>query len=229
MKLPDDLSAQSIECDGDQLGAARRSTFIRSDQVGSWKPCSPAAEIDTQSPTQYLRVADILNTSLPITLVYQQEDPHTFRIALRLSRVLSLYLRIDTNIVSAAEWEEASLTKGPRTNVVVLSKGPTALPQGSISANHMELNDQGLKIHGRTYRAPRTGALILCPTETNTALYIWGNDDHGLERAARLFPFRTGLSCPEWIVLGDAPGEVLAAGFWGHEWMPWNEAMSWLS
>jgi hypothetical protein len=76
-------------------------------------------------------------------------------------------------------------------------------------------------------------------------LHVWGLDDHGLERATRLFPFRTGLACPEWIVLGDAPGEILAAGsgvnqmlihqadiagrFWGHEWMPWNEAMSWLS
>jgi hypothetical protein len=89
------------------------------------------------------------------------------------------------------------------------------------------------------------GALIMSSTSDVTALHVWGLDDFGLERAVRLFPFRTGLAGPEWIVVGDTPGEILAAGsgtflvyvcltdvtvrFWGHEWMPWNEAMSWLS
>jgi hypothetical protein len=61
-----------------------------------------------------------------------------------------------------------------------------------------------------------SGALILSSIDQKTILHIWGIDDHGLEHAARLFPFRTGLACPEWIILGDVstvPSGILAAGY----------------
>lgn len=54
----------------------------------------------------------------------------------------------------------------------------------------------------------------------------------GLERAARLFPIRTGVPVPDWIMIGgdDGRGEgnVIAAGLWDSEWN-WNKAMSWSS
>jgi len=228
LKLPHNLLGRSIECDGDRLEfpqTAQANTVTRVDHTGPWK----LSGLKDNIGAQHLRVADILNTSESIRVVYMEGDRHSFRVALRLSRVLSLYLRIDTQIVSSSDYNDPSSRWSSSRNVVVLSKGKAELPQGSMSARHIELSDDGLKIHGRAYREPGIGALILSSVGRNTILHIWGNDDQGLEYAARLFPFRTGLACPEWIVLGDIPGAILAAGFWGHEWMPWNEAMSWLS
>jgi len=129
-------------------------------------------------------------------------------------------------------------------NIIVVAKGNTSLPKDAISSHHIEMTNEGLKLHGRRYRdqgtgnhkyssldssVTATGALILSSTRNATWLHLWGIDKVGLERATLLFPFRTGLSVPEWIVLGSNYGGVLSAGFWGHERMPWNEAMSWLS
>jgi hypothetical protein len=56
------------------------------------------------------------------------------------------------------------------------------------------------------------GALILSTTGSGVTLHVWGLDKQGLESAARLFPFRTGLATPEWMVTGNTSGEILAAG-----------------
>ncbi|CAG8719794.1 5679_t:CDS:2 [Acaulospora colombiana] len=57
-------------------------------------------------------------------------------------------------------------------------------------------------------------------------------DEDGLERIFRLFPLRTGIMIPEWIVTGPkadllGAGGLLGAGYWGRSW-EWNENISWL-
>jgi hypothetical protein len=79
----------------------------------------------------------------------------------------------------------------------------------------LELNDDGLWIGGKVYNRPSSGALILTSNGNlsgSKVLHIWGIDHAGLERAALLLPFRTGIYGPEWIVLDDRPGAVAAAG-----------------
>ena len=46
-------------------------------------------------------------------------------------------------------------------------------------------------------------------------LFVIATDTFGLERAIRLFPFRTGISVPDWIVISDAADAVGAAGIVG--------------
>lgn len=46
-------------------------------------------------------------------------------------------------------------------------------------------------------------------------LFIIATDAFGLERAMRLFPFRTGVTVPDWIVVGDAADAIGAAGVVG--------------
>jgi len=43
-------------------------------------------------------------------------------------------------------------------------------------------------------------------------LLILYHDASGLERAGRLFPFRTGVATPDWVVLGERTDEIGAAG-----------------
>ncbi|KAF8964119.1 hypothetical protein BDZ97DRAFT_1758215 [Flammula alnicola] len=62
-------------------------------------------------------------------------------------------------------------------------------------------------------------------------LFILYNDGSGLERALRLFPFRTGVAIPDWLVVGNkmdnfGAGGIEAAGVWAMDWK-FSEAMSW--
>ncbi|KAF8938527.1 hypothetical protein BGZ58_000719 [Dissophora ornata] len=74
------------------------------------------------------------------------------------------------------------------------------------------------------FREPGTGLLMIRPWgSSNLAMVIAGLDAQGLETAARLFPKRTGLLVPEWVVTGPempwkGAGGILAAGYWGNHW-----------
>jgi len=46
-------------------------------------------------------------------------------------------------------------------------------------------------------------------------LFILYNDDPALERAVRLFPFRTGVAVPDWVVVGPMMDTLGAAGIEG--------------
>lgn len=44
---------------------------------------------------------------------------------------------------------------------------------------------------------------------------IIGESAEALERAARLFPIRTGITVPSWVILGSGMDEMGAAGVSG--------------
>lgn len=46
-------------------------------------------------------------------------------------------------------------------------------------------------------------------------LFIHGTDALGLERAFRAFPFRTGTSCPEWMIIGNEADKLSYGGIVG--------------
>jgi hypothetical protein len=69
------------------------------------------------------------------------------------------------------------------------------------------------------------------PSRTRLALFVCGLDREGFLRAAWSVPFRTGLTVPDYMVLGTGyggpangwtlskgPDSILAAGYWGNEW-----------
>jgi hypothetical protein len=54
-------------------------------------------------------------------------------------------------------------------------------------------------------------------------MVISGTDEKGLERAAKLFPYRTGAGQPDWIVVGPKMGVqgmqgVEAMGYYTNLW-----------
>lgn len=46
-------------------------------------------------------------------------------------------------------------------------------------------------------------------------LFILSENTVALERAGRLFPIRTGVAVPDWVVIGHRTEEVGAAGLEG--------------
>lgn len=78
-------------------------------------------------------------------------------------------------------------------------------------------------------------------------LFIIGNSVAALERIFRLFPIRTGIAVPDWVIAGPDTDRLGAAGLIGAGWVDntlftckitnqsrvwsntwkWNEAMSW--
>lgn len=54
------------------------------------------------------------------------------------------------------------------------------------------------------------------PTSSDALImFVIGESAEALERAARLFPIRTGITVPSWIILGPAMNELGAAGISG--------------
>lgn len=46
-------------------------------------------------------------------------------------------------------------------------------------------------------------------------VFIQSTDTAGLERAFRLFPIRTGIAVPDWVVIGSHADRIGAAGILG--------------
>ena len=64
-------------------------------------------------------------------------------------------------------------------------------------------------------------------------MIICGTDAKGLERAAKLFPYRTGVGQPDWVVVGLKMGVygmegVEAMGYYNNLW-DIEPAVSWFS
>lgn len=68
------------------------------------------------------------------------------------------------------------------------------------------------------------GAVLLRPlADERLELVIWGYDDDGLHRAARLLPMVTGVGQPEYVIVGPkcawkGTGGVLAMGSFNASW-----------
>jgi len=76
----------------------------------------------------------------------------------------------------------------------------------------------------RTYSGEGIGAIYLHPLpKSRLLLSICGTNQNGLERASRLFPYRTGAGQPDWIVVGPQMGVqgvqgVKAMGYYENNW-----------
>lgn len=85
----------------------------------------------------------------------------------------------------------------------------------------ISINDTSTK---HTYRSDGIGAIYLHPLDRSRLLMIiCGTDQKGLERAAKLFPYRTGVGQPDWIVVGPKMGAqgmqgVEAMGYYSNLW-----------
>ncbi|KIM87650.1 hypothetical protein PILCRDRAFT_287259 [Piloderma croceum F 1598] len=158
------------------------------------------------------RMQTVLATAAPLLLVVPDDiPPHELSIALRIAHDLNVYHKLDGEIIRSSEamrrGKENHLSIG---NIVVIRD-----PQSSF-------ND------------PSQGIIFLHqhPTYSRANMLFMLGDQSGIERVSRLFPIRTGVTVPDWLVVGAnadkvGAGAITGAGVLGREWK-WDDGGSWL-
>jgi len=187
------------------------------------------------------RLQQILSSRNHIVFVVP-DDPHSreLSVALRIAHDLNVHHRLDAEILLESEVLPLSgLDSWSEGNIVFIGKPSSVLVQRILGdkktpfetrVSSLGLNDQALD--------SGCSALFLHPhlspaaDEHSTMLFMISSDVPGLERLARLFPIRTGIAAPSWVVLNNDDSErigaagVTGAGVWGRNWK-WNDALSW--
>ncbi|KAK0448367.1 uncharacterized protein EV420DRAFT_1712427 [Desarmillaria tabescens] len=170
------------------------------------------------------RMQAVLSSDGPIVLVIPDDTatyPQELSVARRIAHDLGLYHRLDTEIIRSSEaFDPDILSHG---NIVAIGNEASA----SFTLNKrtpFEANGYQIRLlflHSHPMNAD--GNMVM----------IQSTDAAGLERAARLFPVRTGIPVPDWLIVGpladsQGAGGVMGAGVWGNDWS-WNDPMSWTS
>ncbi|KAF5373151.1 hypothetical protein D9758_001792 [Tetrapyrgos nigripes] len=171
------------------------------------------------------RMQTILASKGPIALVIPDvSHDQELSVALRIAHDLHTYHRIDSAIIQSSEVFTTDVVN--EGNVVVIGNGAAAQLK-----NEFEIRDPPPE---QPLRLPGTGILFLHPHPKNAdgqMILLQSTDSAGLEKASRLFPVRTGVPVPDWLIIGpesDRVGSagIISAGVWSSSWT-WNEPMSW--
>jgi hypothetical protein len=156
---------------------------------------------------------------------------HFERVALRIAQNLFVYFGAEVEIRYDYEVEDVLLDG----NVISLGSGNqnTYLQQISHSPHlihpfPIQTQKTGIEVKDskgvHKYDGPGIGAIYLhALPRSRLALIICGTDEEGLDRAARLFPYRTGVGQPDWIIVGPKMGVqgmqgVEATGYFSNLW-----------
>ncbi|KAI0362755.1 hypothetical protein OH77DRAFT_1389445 [Trametes cingulata] len=227
------FDGQRVELDAETWNLSDFSLYLATEggqwTVGAYSPGE--IRVDPRSG----RMATVLTSAGPLVIVIPTRQPSLeLSAALRLAHNLNVYHKLDAEILDDQEASqrllEASSFPG---NVVVIGLGAFARSVLREGKTVLGVRDQTLELRGRLLNESSMAALLLHPHPSRTTaslLFIYGADSAGLERALRLFPIRTGITVPDWIVVGShaddrGSGGVEGAGVWGNDW-GWNEAMS---
>lgn len=193
------------------------------------------------TPSPPTRIQYFLSSNGPITFVQPSSNHDQAKnfntLALRLAHDLHIYHRLDSEIIRDHELISGADVDWPKGNTVLMGTLSDPLIKHVLSQGKTPLAIQGnrLSLNGHTVRSgPHTGLVFLHPHPTSPdalIMFVIGESPKALEWAARLFPIRTGITVPSWVILGPGMDEIgaagiSAAGVWGHAWS-WNNALSW--
>ncbi|KAI9202381.1 uncharacterized protein BJ171DRAFT_514823 [Polychytrium aggregatum] len=200
-------------------------------------------------PSTYGPIHQILNHPFRIVIPSNPppEEADIFRKAAQhLAASWYLFGRGTTQIVRDTEVLDGLAA---RFNLIVLG-GPSVnlyakRREDEIKQSNLVhfLPSGGFQIANKKYELPGTGILFLAPSPTRARMgvFIAGTDEIGFHRALWSLPFRTGLTVPDYLVVGDEYGDpstgwtagsgnayggagtkgtggVFAAGYWNNMW-----------
>ena len=174
-----------------------------------------------------------MDTPGPLTIVIgtqlRAKDLHFERIAKNVAQNLYLYFGAEVDIRFDYEVEDVLLSG----NVISLGMEDENTYVQNIRSHlkipfPLQANKQAIYINDTTknhiYRGEGSGAIYLHPlARSRVLIIICGTDQLGLEKAAKLFPYRTGVGQPDWIVVGSKIGVqgmqgVEAMGYYSNLW-----------
>lgn len=166
---------------------------------------------------------NIFATAGPLTIIIPNNSSSVQSAAARLAHDLDTYHKLDAEIVYA-EAAVRQLTAGSLSqgNLILLGGASNTFTHRLLAAKHtvFSMNGEYIRIRGKPVD-PTFATLFLHPHPTNPAglvLISFTSNDSALERAMRLFPMRTGITLPDWIMVSDltdsiGSGGVQAAGY----------------
>ncbi|WVQ72559.1 hypothetical protein IAR50_002116 [Cryptococcus sp. DSM 104548] len=239
--IPLDIRGMNIRRIEIQSSAAPK-TYIKT-ITGHFAPL-PSLTSPLTPPRAYGPMIRLLSSPARFSVIVPSlsgEHPRHLSVAKRLVHDLYVYHRIDCEIVDQQTGLErvAKQEIGPG-NVVVIGRpeenrfADWMMAQKSIP---LEFPTRGVMLMDKDRVVYDRGAGIIAlhphPTHPKSlSVLIAGNDELGLELAAKLFPLRTGVPIPDWVITGprsrwQGAGGFVGAGFWDGEWQ-YSDAMSWM-
>jgi len=212
---------------------------------GKWSILATGEKEAQRSTSPYT----ILRSSGPLKIVVSGggTSTHEMSIARRLAHDLGVYYKLDADIVLDTEMvlpspgSTTTLAEPESGNIVVIGNPSgryirQCLEKGKTAFGIVDKQDGPplLQLGGETLNDSSQGIMFTHPhgsSQSSTMLFIIAHDRSGLERAARLFPTRTGLALADWMVIGKQADDVGAsgiqkAGLWGCSW-GYHSGMSW--
>jgi len=219
----------TLPMDGLRVNSDDAVHFSRED--GTWK-----SSVDPPTALQpHGRLARILTSPAPIVIVYEPSSPSSLSATMRLASALDGYHKLDAEIIDDAEAVRRLHTDSLDTaNMAVVTNGKGDFAQSLLSQERtaFTLDDGTLLLRGKPLGA-KSAALFLHPhpnASDASILFVYAQDDSVLERGLRLFPIRTGVPIPDWVIVTEhadkmGAGGIEGAGVWGNTWS-WNEGVS---
>lgn len=171
------------------------------------------------------RMSLILNSRAPLLfIVSDKADTHALQAALRLAHSLNVYHKLDANIVAADEVPHIPPEALSNASIVAIGGAENSFLKDKLERGQTPFTLRGasLYLHGRPVDDD-AAAIFLHPhptSRTSLMAVIYHTNADGLERALRLFPIRTGVAVPDWVIVGPGAdsmgtGGVIGAGY-GH-------------
>ncbi|KAF7359398.1 Transmembrane protein [Mycena sanguinolenta] len=225
----------ALELQQDPGSTAGVITFER-DGWRSWKLEASSQKLPAQVSG---RIQSFLSTSAPLHLVVlDNTSSRDVSMALRIAYDLNAYHKLDAEIILGPEsFQERLVASGAVGNILLIGN-TRSRSLASILENPQtpfRIENNVLVFKDEILDEPGQGILFLHPhprDPNGQMLFLLSTDASGLERAGRLFPIRTGVTVPDWLITSSradqtGAGGVLGAGVWSAGWS-WNEPMSWL-
>ncbi|KAI0005870.1 hypothetical protein BJV74DRAFT_761059, partial [Russula compacta] len=228
----------------DDGGSAGDSKLHFQRDSGTWGVSfqSPLTNCRRFVPQRSTSPYSILRSPGRLRIVVSGDLDCAMSIARRLANDLFTYFKLDADIVHETEVLETRGDDLSGTGNIVVIGSPSgqyirrrlAKRRTAFSIVERESGPPVLQLGAEILSGPSKGIMFTHPHESSpfsTMLFIIAYDQSGLERAARLFPVRTGLALADWLVIGkraDKQGAsgVEKAGLWGRSW-EYHSGMSW--
>ena len=158
----------------------------------------------------------ILDTasSEPFTIVYSSPSSIQLQLALDISRNLFQYFGADSQIIDQNDEDTINRFHG---NFIFLGYPSPAMLSKTFSLP-IKLSGDGLLVKmgklERIYAAQEgLGTIFLVPLSNGRlGIVIYGSDEEGYRLASRLFPLRTGVGQPDFIIVNKDSALKGAAG-----------------
>ncbi|KAJ7090213.1 hypothetical protein B0H15DRAFT_779111 [Mycena belliarum] len=172
-----------------------------------------------KGPQVSARIQSFLSTTAPFRLIpLDNSNSRDLSLALRIAHDLNAYHRLDAEIVP--DYGGARDLQDCVGNILIIGDaGSPFLPDLlNSSKTPFQMEHKRLMLRDTTLDESGLGILFLHPHPENMSgrmLFLLSTDASGLERAGRLFPIRTGVTVPDWLITSNRADQTGAGGVIG--------------